>query len=178
MIVLVGASASGKTEVAKMLAKKYGIVKMITTTTRPMRIGEKDGKDYFFVTREEFEKRIKENRFVEHTVYNGNFYGSGRDQIGINKCIVVDPKGLKAFINLKDPDIYTFLLTADENTRYERMLIRGDLPEYAQNRIEHDRIEFADNKLVKTDFIIDTEIHDVERVADIVYEEYMKAIKK
>ncbi|MPM53351.1 hypothetical protein SDC9_100118 [bioreactor metagenome] len=70
------------------------------------------------------------------------------------------------------------MLTADENTRYERMLIRGDLPEYAQNRIEHDRIEFADNKLVKTDFIIDTEIHDVERVADIVYEEYMKAIKK
>lgn len=177
MIVLVGASASGKTEVAKMLAKKYGIVKMITTTTRPMRIGEQDGKDYFFVSRQEFEKRIKENRFVEHTVYNGNFYGSGRDQIGINKCIVVDPKGLSAFINLKDPNIYTFLLTANEDTRYERMLSRGDLPEYAQNRVEHDIVEFANRKLVKTDYVIDTELYDVEQVADIVYEEYMKAIK-
>jgi len=177
MIVLVGASASGKTEVAKMLAKKYGIVKMITTTTRPMRIGEQDGKDYFFVSRQEFEKRIKENRFVEHTVYNGNFYGSGRDQIGINKCIVVDPKGLSAFINLNDPNIYTFLLTANEDTRYDRMLSRGDLPEYAQNRVEHDIVEFANRKLVKTDYVIDTELYDVERVADIVYEEYMKAIK-
>ena len=43
MIVLSGASASGKTEAAKMLTSKYGIVKAITTTTRPMRVNEVDG---------------------------------------------------------------------------------------------------------------------------------------
>lgn len=178
MIVLVGASASGKTEVAKMLAKKYGIVKMITTTTRAIRCNEVDGRDYFFVSTDEFKKRIEDQRFVEHTVYNGNFYGSGKDQIGVNKCIVVDPQGLKAFICLRQEDIKTFLLIASEKTRYERMLSRGDLPEYAANRIEHDRIEFAEEKLSKTDFVIDTEKYDIEQVADLVYKQYVETLKK
>ena len=96
MIVLAGASASGKTEVAKELAKKYGITKVITTTTRNIRVGESNGKDYFFVSKERFEEMIKEGRFVEHTLYNGNYYGSTKDQIAPNKCVVIDPKGLKA----------------------------------------------------------------------------------
>ncbi|MFA5503450.1 MAG: hypothetical protein GX807_02425 [Erysipelotrichia bacterium] len=178
MIVLVGASASGKTEVAKMLAKKYKIVKMITTTTRAMRANEVDGRDYFFITCEEFQRRIKAKRFVEHTVYNGNFYGSGKDQIGVNKCIVVDPTGLKAFIALKEEDVKTFLLEACEKTRYERMIMRGDLPEYALNRIEHDRVEFAPYKLAKTDFTIETELYTIEEVADLIYQQYQQSIKK
>ena len=48
MIVLSGASASGKTEAAKMLMVKYGIQKAITTTTRSMRVHEVNGKDYWF----------------------------------------------------------------------------------------------------------------------------------
>ena len=64
MIVLSGASASGKTEVAKMLAKKYGITKVVTTTTREKRNGEIHGKDYFFVSKNEFEIMIKEKKFV------------------------------------------------------------------------------------------------------------------
>ena len=47
MIVLSGASASGKTEAAKMLMTKHGIKRAITTTTRPMRSQEVDGRDYF-----------------------------------------------------------------------------------------------------------------------------------
>ena len=68
MIVLAGASASGKTEVAKELAKRYGITKVITTTTRNIRVGEVDGRDYFFVSKERFEEMINEGRFVEHTL--------------------------------------------------------------------------------------------------------------
>ena len=74
MIVLAGASASGKTEAAKLLASKYGITKVITTTTRAMRNGEVNGRDYFFVDRDTFKKMIEEGRFVEYTEYNGNLY--------------------------------------------------------------------------------------------------------
>ena len=74
MIVLSGASASGKTEVAKILAAKYGLIKVITTTTRPMRVGEVDGKDYFFISKEKFEELIRNDEFVEFTIYNGNYY--------------------------------------------------------------------------------------------------------
>ena len=69
MIVLSGASASGKTEAAKMLMVKYGIQKAITTTTRSMRLNEVNGKDYFFVSKEVFEQMIQDDRFVEHTLY-------------------------------------------------------------------------------------------------------------
>ena len=54
MIVLTGASASGKTEVAKLLFIKYDIKKVITHTTRPIRLGEKRGVDYHFVDVEKF----------------------------------------------------------------------------------------------------------------------------
>ena len=75
MIVLAGASASGKTEVAKELAKKYGITKVITTTTRDMRVNEVNGRDYFFVSKEEFERMVHDGCFVEYTVFNENLYG-------------------------------------------------------------------------------------------------------
>ena len=61
MIVLCGASASGKTVTALDLQQRYGLVKAITTTTREKRVGETDGVEYFFVTKEEFQKRL-ENR--------------------------------------------------------------------------------------------------------------------
>ena len=118
MIVLAGASASGKTEAAKVLASKYGITKVITTTTRPMRQNEVNGRDYFFVSKERFEEMIKDNLFVEYTNYNGNLYGSTKDQISPDKCVVIDPAGLKAYISLHDPNIITFFLDSTEETRY------------------------------------------------------------
>ena len=57
MIILVGASASGKTEIANILIKKYGYEKMVTATTRPMRVNEVNKVDYFFLTEEEFKTK-------------------------------------------------------------------------------------------------------------------------
>ena len=102
MIVLSGASASGKTEAAKMLMSKYGIQKAITTTTRAMRKNEVNGRDYFFVTQEEFEAMIQQELFVEHTLYNGNYYGSTKAQIADNRSVVTDLEGLKSYSALED----------------------------------------------------------------------------
>lgn len=172
MIVLSGASASGKTEVAKMLQSKYGIVKMITTTTRAMRVGEENGKDYFFVDKETFKKKIEEGAFVEYTVYNDNYYGSGKDQIANNKCVVIDPSGLKSFIALNDPNIITFFLDSLEETRFKRMLERGDKLEKAKERIINDREAFKAENIPEVDYHIDSETTSVEQVADEVYRIY------
>ena len=114
MIVLAGASASGKTEVAKVLASKYGITKIVTTTTRDKRKDEVDGVDYFFVSKEKFEQMILEDRFVEYTLYNGQMYGSTKDQIANDKCVVIDPAGLRSYIALNNKNIVTFYLEADD----------------------------------------------------------------
>ena len=177
MIVLAGASASGKTEVAKELAKKYGITKVITTTTRKMRVNEVNGRDYFFVTKERFEEMIKEGRFVEYTIFNGNYYGSTKDQIAPSKCVVIDPAGLKAYIALNDPNIVAFFLDCEEETRYKRMLARGDDPEDAKKRVEHDRYAFKPENIADVDYHIDSENFNVEEVTDYIYRKYFKILE-
>ena len=178
MIVLAGASASGKTEVAKYLAEHYGIIKVITTTTRAKRIHEVDGVDYFFVSKEEFQKLIKEDKFVEYTIYNDNYYGSTKDQIAPGKCIVVDPSGLKAYHALHNPEIVIFFLNSEEDTRYKRMLARGDDEEKAKNRIIHDRNVFTKNTIQGVDYYINSETTTVAEVAKIVLDTYQKHMAK
>ena len=177
MIVLSGASASGKTEVAKVLASKYGIVKVITTTTRKMRIHEADGVDHFFVSNERFLEMIKEEKFVEWTEYNGNFYGSTKDQIQDNKCVVIDPVGLKAYSQLKDRNVVTFFLESEEETRYKRMLQRGDTVESASRRIINDRTAFARSNICKVDYNIDSEHYSVDEVAETVFKLYNEKLQ-
>ena len=177
MIVLAGASASGKTEAAKELAKKYGVTKVITTTTRKMRNGEVNGRDYFFVSKEEFETMVHDGKFVEYTIFNENFYGSTKDQIEPNKCVVIDPAGLRAYIALKDPSIITFYLDSTEETRFKRMLARGDDPEDAKRRIKHDRLAFKPENVANVDFHINSETHSVEEVCDDVYQKYQKTLE-
>ena len=177
MIVLSGASASGKTEAAKMLMGKYGIQKAITTTTRPMRVNEVNGRDYFFVSKEQFEQLIKENKFVEHTVYNGNYYGSTKDQIASDRVVVIDLEGLKSYSRLNDKRIVTFYLDTCESIRYKRMLERGDKEEDAKRRIENDRKLFAKNNIPKTNYVIDSENKNIEEVADEIYQLYLAYLK-
>lgn len=178
MIVLSGASASGKTEVAKVLAKDYGIIKIITTTTRNMRINEINGRDYFFVSVDEFQKMIKEDRFVEYTKYNNNFYGSTKDQIKDHRCGVFDPSGLKAYTALNDPRIVTFYLQASEETRFNRMILRGDKKEDANKRILNDRVVFDESVASSVDYLIDSENNSVEEVAAFVVKLYKDELKK
>lgn len=81
IIVLVGASGSGKTTVANKLIESYGYKKVVTTTTRAPRPGEVNGIDYHFVSKEEFANKLNNHGFVEFTNYAGKMYGTGNDEI-------------------------------------------------------------------------------------------------
>ena len=178
MIVLCGASASGKTVTALDLQKRHGLIKAITTTTREKRVGETDGVEYFFVTKEEFQKRLSENKFVEHSLYNGNLYGCGIDQVSDNKIVVLDPNGLHAFLKLKDKNVVSFLLIADEKTRRERMMSRGDKLENVASRIENDINDFSLENIGKVDFVINTEDHSIAEISDMIYKLYKEKLNK
>ena len=64
-----------------------------------------NGVDYNFVSIEEFAKLTDENFFVETTYYNSNYYGTARKDIKDDKCIILDPNGLKSFLKLNDERI-------------------------------------------------------------------------
>ena len=177
MIILTGASASGKTATALELMKNYHFQKAVTTTTRTKRLNEVNGVDYFFLSKEEFLLKKQQNLFVETTFYNGNYYGCGIEQIADDKVIVVDPNGLNSFHSLKKEKIVSFCLECPENIRYQRMINRGNTEIEALERIKNDRLDFAEDKIKIATFRVATDIHNVAEVAKIIADLYQKALK-
>ncbi len=177
MLVLIGPSASGKTEIAKKLMCKYNIKKVVTYTTRKKRENEIDKIDYNFISESSFKELEKENFFVETTFYNNNYYGTAKKDISDDKCIVVDPNGFKSFLKLHDSHIISFFLECSKQTRKERMILRKDKVESILTRLENDEIAFDKNKIEGITYYINSEKESVEALTDKIYSLYIKAIK-
>ena len=83
LVVISGPSGVGKGTVREALFKREGhdLVYSVSMTTRKPRVGEVDGREYYFVTEEEFKKRIEEGKFLEYTQFVGNYYGTPLDKV-------------------------------------------------------------------------------------------------
>lgn len=170
MLILVGPSASGKTEVAQILINDYGMERMVTYTTRPIRYGEINHISYHFVTEEEFLNLKKNDEFVETVVYNGNYYGTRRSDVTEGKIVILEPNGLKVFKETMPDDVTSFYLVTDEATRFNRMIYRKDSIENARKRIANDKIAF--DNIVGVDYYIDNEDITLDQLAKKIYNIY------
>jgi guanylate kinase len=82
LIVISAPSGCGKTTIAKAILAKYPTMLFsVSATTRPIRVGEVNGRDYFFLTRQEFEDRIGTEDLVEWEEIYGNYYGTLKSEI-------------------------------------------------------------------------------------------------
>ncbi len=82
LIVVSGFSGAGKGTLMNKLLEEYDNYALsISMTTRAPRPGEEDGREYFFVTKEQFEEKIEQNGLVEYANYCGNYYGTPRDYV-------------------------------------------------------------------------------------------------
>ena len=82
VVILSSPSGGGKTTIAQaLLARRPDIGYSVSATTRPPRVGEKDGQAYHFLTREEFERRRAAGEFLESAVYAGELYGTLRSEV-------------------------------------------------------------------------------------------------
>jgi guanylate kinase len=99
LVVLSGPTAVGKTTVAERLVSQGGYVRSVSVTTRDLRAGEVDGRDYRFITREEFNRLREANELIEHAEVHGEFYGTPkqpvRDAVKAGKAclLVIDVNG-------------------------------------------------------------------------------------
>lgn len=110
-LVISGPSGSGKSTLYHAVAPLAGGIEFsVSCTTRPPREGERDGVDYYFIRREDFEARVARGEFAEHAEVHGNFYGtlktelSGRTDRGIDVVLDIDVQGAEQLRNLARTD--------------------------------------------------------------------------
>ena len=178
MLVLIGASASGKTEIAKLLIKNHGFQKMVTTTTRKKRKGEINKVDYHFITENKFLKMKDQNKFLETTIYNNTHYGTPKEGATIDKVLIVDPNGANSIYEKQIPDTLFFLLETDEETRKVRMLSRGDNLIQVCDRLNKDDEIFHSKNLKHIDYKLNTSTLNQEDLAEVINDLYYKHLKQ
>jgi guanylate kinase len=145
-IVLVGKSSAGKTELAKIF-ESLGLRREVSYTSRARRNGEEPGVDYWFITKEEFEERMELGQFIECVNFNGWWYGTLREEYDKSEVFVFTPTGLGHVLNhVKREELYVIYMDADDETRRNRCLARGDDPAEVERRIGSDARDFADFK--------------------------------
>jgi guanylate kinase len=111
LLVVSGPSGSGKTTLCRRLADSGEVRYSISCTTRAPRPGEMDGRDYHFLTRGEFERRLAAGDFVEHAEVHGNLYGSLKSEVltrlaaGEDVVMDIDVQGAEQVRKCPDTDI-------------------------------------------------------------------------
>jgi len=95
ILVLSGPSGAGKSTIINAASKNIGEYYFsISTTTRPARVGEENGVDYYFVSKDSFEEDIKAGNFLEYAEVHGNYYGTSlkpvREALEMSKLVIFD----------------------------------------------------------------------------------------
>ena len=130
MLVLSSPSGAGKTTISRrLLADNPGMALSISVTTRPMRPGEEDGRDYYFVTEEEYRLLVEHNQLLEHAMVFGNYYGTPKAPVeaalsaGRDILFDIDWQGADQIKNKKlDYKLITFfILPPSKKVLFERL---------------------------------------------------------
>ena len=145
LVVVSSPSGAGKTTLTRRLIAEFGWLEFsISYTTRPIRTGEQDGRDYHFVTPETFEQMAVRGDFAEHAIVHRNRYGTARAPIdaalaaGRDVIFVVDWQGGKALARQWPEDcLKIFILPPDLETLERRLRARAtDSPEVIERRVD------------------------------------------
>lgn len=137
LIVFQGPSASGKSS----LQAELGLPKLITWTSRPPRLGEADGVDYHFTSRDQLTSMHQAGRLLEMTEYQGNLYGTSLDSIestirdNIPRSIVLDANGSRIVKQLYPDHVLVIGIFAEEEQCRNRLAARLSDPDELARRL-------------------------------------------
>jgi len=148
-IVLSSPSGGGKTTIARMLlAKRPDVGYSVSCTTRAPRQGEVNGRDYFFVTREEFRSRQSRGEFAESAEVHGQLYGTLMREVesvlGSGRHVVmdIDVQGARQFVAAYKESVLVFLLPPSADALIARLTSRNtDTPDDVRRRLKEARAE-------------------------------------
>lgn len=166
ILVISGPSGSGKTTlISRLLEEEKNIFFSISSTTRELRYGEKNGVNYYYISEEEFKKSIENNEFLEWAIVHKNYYGTLlkpiNEALESGKIVIFDID-VQGFNLIKDKfkDIITsvFITTLNQNELKKRLIKRGlDETQIIKRRLmnaitEMSHIKEYDYFLINDDF--------------------------
>ena len=186
LIVLSGPSGVGKGTVRAAIFSKeeQKFVYSISATTRLPRTGEKDGVDYFFKTREEFEQMIQNKQLLEYAEYVGNYYGTPLEYVentlatGKDVFLEIDVQGAIQVRELMPDGVFIFLTPPDLNELESRIVNRGtDSDEVIAKRMKTAREELELMKYYDYSVVNDTVDNAVQKIEAIIQTEHLRIIR-
>lgn len=173
LIVVSGPSGAGKDTIVNEVVKRKNINAWISIsmTSRSPRGQEENGKEYFFVTREEFEENISKNNFLEYAEYNGNYYGTPKHKIeeylnkGIDVILIIEIQGALQIKELIPEALFIFIMPPSMEELKKRLIARGtDSPNKIISRFKTAYQEI--NEVTKYNYVVVND--DLENAVDKV----------
>ena len=183
LIVVTGfpATGTGKTTVAGLaLSRLTNAARLITCTTRPMREGELDGRDYHFLSKEAFQARLDAGDFLEYDQHYLHWYGTRKSDVERTRqthdsiILVTDLAGAKTFKELY-PNACFIAITASTKNVSQFMLGRGDSAEKIAKRIT--RTQLAKEKKAFSAITFDAVIENKPGHLDAVIDQFIDAVE-
>jgi guanylate kinase len=152
VFVITGPSGVGKGTLIEQLLERIPELELsISATTREPRPGEVDGRDYHFLSPEEFRRRLEAGDFLEHASYSGNYYGTLRSEVEqrVERChsvvLEIEVQGARQVRDAMGGDaVLIFIAPPDEAVLRERLEERGtDSPDAIEQRLRTAEVELA-----------------------------------
>ena len=175
LVILSGVSGAGKDTIKKELLKRMDDVTTLPSyTSRKMRDGEQEGVQYHFISKEEFEAKIRQGDFYEYDLHHGNYYGTSRElmneKIASGKIIVkdIEVNGTENLIKLlkNETKLVTIFLRVEKDELRRRLENRGDNLTEAEIELRLGRLDYEENKIRLYDYMIKND--DFEKTVQLI----------
>ncbi len=159
LVVISGPSGCGKTTIIRRLLEDPRVEFSVSATTRPQRVGEEHGRDYWFLSKDEFKQKVRDGEFIEFAEVHGNMYGTLRGPMeravaeGRIYLLEIDVQGASQLQALEVPGQYVFIAPPDFEELRRRLRGRGtESPEVLERRLKKAEDEYRER--VKYDHVV------------------------
>ncbi len=175
LVILSGVAGAGKDTIKKELIKRMENVESLPSfTSRNPRPGDVDGETYIFVSKEEFERMIKDEELYEYDIHHNQYYGTSRkllnDKISSGKIIVkdIDVNGTEHLKELlkNDTKVVTIFLRVPKKELEERLKNRIDKPSPAEIKLRLNRFDYEESRISLYDYVLKN--NDLEKTVQII----------